>query len=132
MTILDDAVDSEILDRTNGVETMTDETTAADSANAYSRAKRGRRADLEDRFFRSAWEANYARYLNFLKDSHEITDWEYEPETFIFHGVTRNPLSYLPDFKVIENDGSVVYHEIKGWMDSKSKSKLRRMAKFYP
>jgi predicted nuclease of restriction endonuclease-like RecB superfamily len=41
-------------------------------------------------------------------------------------------VTYLPDFKVTERDGSVVYHEVKGWMDSQSKSKLKRMAKFYP
>lgn len=102
------------------------------SSNPYSRGKRGKRADLDNQYFRSSWEANYARYLRFLKEHGEILDWEYEPETFIFHGVTRNPLSYTPDFKVTELDGSVVYHEIKGWMDSKSRSKLKRMAKFYP
>lgn len=99
--------------------------------NAYSRAKRGTREDLGF-FVRSMWEANYARYLKWLKEQNQIADWEYEPETFVFHGVTRNPLTYTPDFKVTELDGSVVYHEVKGWMDPKSKSKLKRMAKFYP
>lgn len=102
------------------------------NSNPYGRGKRGKRADLENRYFRSSWEANYARYLNFLQANNEIVSWEYEPETFVFHGVTRNPLSYTPDFKITERDGTIVYHEIKGWMDSKSRSKLRRMARFYP
>ncbi len=101
-------------------------------SNPYSRTKSGKRADLGDRFFRSSWEANYARYLNWLKDRKEILDWEYEPQLFVFAGVTRGPISYTPDFKVFETDGSYRWHEVKGWMDSKSKSKLRRMAKFYP
>lgn len=102
------------------------------SENAYSRAQGGRRADLDDRYFRSAWEANFARYLNWLKLQAQIESWEYEPQTFVFHGVTRNPLTYTPDFRVVEAGGEVIFYEVKGWMDSKSKSKLQRMAKFYP
>jgi hypothetical protein len=33
---------------------------------------------------------------------------------------------------VTENGGQVVYHEVKGWMDAKSKTRLKRMAKYYP
>jgi hypothetical protein len=102
------------------------------SSNAYSRTKSGKRADLDNRFFRSSWEANYARYLNFLKAQGEIVAWEYESQTFVFHGVTRGQLTYTPDFKLIYADGSYEWHEVKGWMDDKSKAKLKRMAKFYP
>lgn len=100
--------------------------------NPYSRTKSGKRADLDNRFFRSAWEANYARYLNFLIAQGSIAAWEYEPKTFVFEGVTRGQLTYTPDFKVIEHDASYVWHEVKGWMDAKSKAKLKRMAKFFP
>src|SRR3972149_9721027 len=41
--------------------------------------KSGRRADL-GMFFRSAWEANVARYLNFLKTHGSVKGWEYEPK----------------------------------------------------
>lgn len=99
---------------------------------AYSRARGGRREDLGGQYFRSGWEANYARYLNWLKARGEILEWVFEPQTFVFHGVTRGALSYTPDFKITEKDGSVVFHEIKGWMDGKSKTKLRRMSKYYP
>lgn len=102
------------------------------ASNPYSRGHRGYIEDIPGIHFRSGWEANYARYLKWLKDQGEIQEWSYEPEAFIFHGVTRAPVTYTPDFRVVESDGSVVYHEVKGWMDGKSKSKLKRMAKFYP
>lgn len=92
----------------------------------------GKREDLGGRYFRSAWEANYCRYLNFLVAQQSIAGWEYEPQTFVFHGVTRGEISYTPDFKVFDFDGSHEWHEVKGWMDAKSKAKLNRMAKFYP
>jgi hypothetical protein len=100
--------------------------------NVYSRCKRGKRADLGGQFFRSRWEANYARYLNFLITQGSIQSWEYEPKTFLFEGVTRGVISYTPDFLVTETDGSTAWHEVKGWMDDKSKARLARMAKFYP
>ncbi|MCV6900732.1 DUF1064 domain-containing protein, partial [Escherichia coli] len=84
------------------------------------------------RFFRSSWEANYARYLNWLIAQGEIAKWEFECQTFVFHGITRGVISYTPDFKVYSKDGSHEWHEVKGWMDAKSKAKLKRMAKFYP
>lgn len=102
------------------------------SSNPYSRTKSGKRADLDNRFFRSAWEANYARYLNFLKAQGEIESWDYECQTFVFHGITKGTLSYMPDFKIIYSDGSHEWHEVKGWMDAKSQTKLKRMAKYYP
>lgn len=90
----------------------------------------GWRADLE-RYFRSTWESNYARYLNWLIDQGEIARWEYEADTFEFP-VKRGSRFYTPDFKVVNPDGTYEYHEIKGWMDAQSATKLKRMAKYYP
>lgn len=83
-------------------------------------------------FFRSRWEANYARYLEWLKSLGKIKEWEHEPETFWFDKIKRGSVSYLPDFRVTNPDDSVEYHEVKGWMDSRSKTKIRRMAKYHP
>lgn len=83
-------------------------------------------------YFRSRWEANYARYLQWLVDQGEIKGWEYEPETFWFENIKRGVRSYLPDFRITENDGRQVYHEVKGWMDSRSRTTLKRMKKYYP
>lgn len=84
------------------------------------------------KYYRSRWEANYARYLAWLKTNNHISDWLHEPKTFWFDGIKRGSVSYLPDFWVKENSGSESYHEVKGWMDSRSKTKLRRMAKYHP
>lgn len=98
--------------------------------NPYSRTKSGKRKDL-DLFVRSTWEANYARYLNFLISSGAIKKWEYEPDRFEFP-IKRGTRSYTPDFKITNPDGSIEYHEVKGWMDKKSKTRLKRMAQYYP
>lgn len=64
--------------------------------------RRGRRADLGDQFFRSSWEANYARILNLLG-----VVWEFESRRLVTpYG------SYCPDFYLPESN---TYVEIKGW-----------------
>lgn len=83
-------------------------------------------------YTRSKWESNYARYLEWLASKDMIKSWEYEPDTFWFENIKRGVRSYLPDFKVTNNDGSIEYHEVKGWMDPRSKTKLKRMKKYHP
>lgn len=85
-----------------------------------------------NKYYRSKWEANYAKYLEWLKSNKQIKEWKHEPITFWFDGVKRGCVSYLPDFWVQENDGKEAYHEVKGWMDDRSKTKIRRMAKYHP
>lgn len=81
-------------------------------------------------YFRSKWEANYALYLQWLKEQGEIKDWEYEPQPFyefpIKHGSTR----YLPDFRVLKNDDTFYLVEVKGY--KQGMVKLKRMAKYFP
>jgi hypothetical protein len=93
--------------------------------------KGGRRADLGGRFFRSATEANWARYLNFLQKLGQIRGWEFETEEFEFP-VKRGNRFYKIDFKVFQSNGSVVYQEVKGYMDRDSRTKLKRMAQYHP
>lgn len=83
-------------------------------------------------YFRSSWEANYAMYLEWLKKNGYIKEWEHEPKTFWFEGIRRGCVSYLPDFRITELDGSEIYHEVKGYMDAKSKTKIARMARYFP
>jgi len=90
----------------------------------YSRSNQGKRKDLNDTFFRSSWEANVARYFNFVG-----IKWEFESKTFWFENIKRGNRSYTPDFYLPEEDR---YVEVKGWMDKSSKTKLKRMAKYYP
>ena len=84
------------------------------------------------KYYRSKWEANYARVLEFQRKQGLITSWLHEPETFWFEKIKRGTRSYLPDFKVTYPDGHIEYHEVKGWYDDRSKTKVRRMAKYYP
>lgn len=94
------------------------------------RSLSGKREDLDNMFFRSKWEANYARYLNFLIKAGEIEKWDYEQEEFKFP-VTRGNMYYKCDFRVFYSDRTE-YHEVKGYMDNDSRVKLKRMAKYYP
>lgn len=102
--------------------------------------KSGVRVDLGI-FVRSAWEANIARYLNFLKLHGSIVGWEYEPKRFDFP-IKRGTNTYLPDFKVWKTKCSYEWWEVKGWRLEAGKKvpralrrgliALRRMAKYYP
>ena len=83
-------------------------------------------------YLRSLWEAHYGQYLDWLVKAKEILKWEYEPDIFFFEGIKMGTNCYKPDFKVFANDGSVSYHEVKGHMDAKSKTKLKRMKKYHP
>jgi len=83
-------------------------------------------------FFRSKWEANYALYLDFLVKQGEIKNWMYEEDTFMFERIKLGTRSYTPDFKIFNNDETVEYHEVKGYMDQRSKTKLKRMYIYYP
>ena len=64
------------------------------ASTVHTRAAGGRREDLGETWFRSSWEANYARYLNLLARMKIVERWEYEPETFWFDGVKRGAVSY--------------------------------------
>jgi len=100
---------------------------------SFTRTRGAHRADLNGVFFRSSWEANYARYLNLLVRMNVVEWWKFEPETFWFEGVRRGVVSYLPDFCVkYRNDERLEYVEIKGWVTPKDRTKWKRMAKYHP
>ncbi len=82
--------------------------------------------------FRSRLEARWSYYLDVLVVGKHIKRYDYEPEWFEFLKVTFGIRRYLPDFRVNELDGSVTYHECKGYLDAKSITKIRRFAKYYP
>lgn len=90
----------------------------------YSRGIAGEREDLGNVLFRSSWEANIARYMNFLK-----IRWEYEKYEFVFDEFTKGCISYTPDFYLPEFD---IWIEVKGWMNEKSIKKLESFKKYYP
>jgi hypothetical protein len=82
-------------------------------------------------WFRSAWEANLARYLQLLKSHREIIGWKHEPKRFDFP-IKRGNNSYLPDFRVVKKDHLVEWWECKGYMTAGGRTKMKRFLKFYP
>lgn len=102
------------------------------SIDGYKEVRRGH-YDINgtDYYFRSVWEANVALYLDFLISKGNIKSWSFESKYYEFpikHGTTR----YLPDFEVVGRGEKLEIWEVKGFMDAKSKTKLSRMAKYYP
>lgn len=94
------------------------------TSNAYSRTKSGKRKDLNNQFFRSSWEANVARILNYLN-----IEWEYEVKRFVFESDNEFGVdSYQPDFYLPKLN---LWIEIKGWLDEKSKIRLELFKEYY-
>lgn len=87
----------------------------------YTSARGGTREDL-GMYFRSGWEANFARVLNF-----EGKTWTYEHQTFELNDPHVH--SYTPDFYVHDED---TYYELKGRMNDKDRIQLRLMDELYP
>jgi hypothetical protein len=104
--------------------------TRATAAGNYSRTRKGIRPDLHPTYmFKSATEANFARLLRYFN-----LDWRYEERAFTFDGYRTRPHVYIMDFEV--KDGNrmfpVGFYEVKGYMNSQSRQKLRRFKKHYP
>lgn len=90
--------------------------------NAYQYTKTGYRQDIKMNV-RSSWEANFVRVLNIYK-----IDFQFEPTVFSFP-VKRGTKGYTPDFLLTRNN---LWVEIKGYLDDKSKIKLKRFKRYYP
>jgi hypothetical protein len=88
--------------------------------------------DKEPIYFRSSWEFYYSLFLEKLRQERKILDWKHEPKCFWFEGIKRGVRSYLPDFCITHLNGSEEWSEVKGYLDSKSQTKMKRMAKYYP
>ncbi len=99
-------------------------------------------------YARSAWEANYARWLQYQKEHGMIANWAHEPKTFWFEGIKRGCVSYQPDFRVdklnlqwlkLEDEQKIIkcgksryWIEVKGYMDPRSATKIKRFRKYFP
>ncbi len=88
--------------------------------------------DKEPIYFRSSWEYYYAIFLEKLRKENKIIDWKHEPKCFWFEDIKRGVRSYLPDFCVLHLNNQEEWAEVKGYYDSKSKTKMKRMAKYHP
>jgi hypothetical protein len=97
--------------RKYGVDHHTQRIEYIESLKRFSFAKHGIRDDLGI-YFRSSWEANFARYLNYLGKK-----WSYEPQSFRLNSGKR----YVPDFWV-EDDNA--FYEVKGLWVGSAKQKV--------
>lgn len=82
--------------------------------------KMGYREDLHQ-YFRSKFEANYARFLKWFG-----VQYEYETDKCVFK--LSNGRNYICDFYLPEIEQ---YIEIKGWLKDKAKEKLELFQKEY-
>ena len=92
------------------------------SGNAFQYTKTGFRKDIELNV-RSSWEANFVRVLNIYR-----IDFKFEPTVFPFP-VKRGTKAYTPDFYLTGSDELI---ELKGYLDDKSKIKLKRFKRYFP
>lgn len=76
------------------------------------------RPDIGHTYFRSSWEANYARVLNWQLARGEIAAWEYEPVAFVLEGSTRGARTYRPDFWVKLQHAGAMAADKQGEIDA--------------
>lgn len=107
-------VDKEIMENDGALKRKT--------GNAYQYTKTGFRKDI-DLNVRSSWEANFVRVLKLYK-----IDFKFEPTVFPFP-VKRGTKAYTPDFYLTDHDEWI---ELKGYLDDKSKIKLKRFKRYFP
>ncbi len=83
--------------------------------------------------FRSVAEYIYAVHLDRLRRIGRVYKWKYETKTFWFEKIRRGATSYKPDFQVWVTEGDEYeWREVKGYLSPKDKTKLKRMALYYP
>ncbi len=79
-------------------------------------------------------EEQYSQVLQSRLDAGEIIRWDYERITFTLShsrpGVKGQ--RYTPDFCVMLPDGTLEFHEIKGFRDEKNMNKLKTAGEMFP
>lgn len=73
-------------------------------------------------------EAAYAKVLESYKQDGDILDYMFEAYTLKLADNTR----YTPDFMVIRKDGTMEFHEVKGFWRDDAKVKIKVAAKQFP
>jgi hypothetical protein len=103
------------------------------AAANFAKTKKGVRKDVHPTYsFKSATEANFARILKHLG-----VPWAYEERAFTFDGYKTKPHVYIMDFEIrgrkeLPDGLEQGWVEIKGWMNPRSRNKLRRYKKCWP
>jgi hypothetical protein len=69
-----------------------------------------------------------AEVLDPQKLSGEVLEWAFEPENLRLADRTF----YVPDFRVVKNDGTIEFHEVKGMWEAKARVKIKVAAELHP
>ena len=70
----------------------------------------------------------YAQWLEVMRQAGAILRWDYEPEKLRLADLTY----YTPDFRVIYPDGTVEFHEVKGFVRDDAMVKIKVAAEQHP
>lgn len=77
----------------------------------------------------NSWETAYAALLDSRLQAGEIAEYAFEPEKLRV-GISR--CWYTPDFRVLLADGTVEFHEVKGFWRDDARAKLKAAALIHP
>ena len=92
---------------------------------------------VDDIVFDSKNESLYYESLKDMKEKGLIKDYELQPkyllqESFVKDGKKYRAITYIADFKVINNDGSFYVVDIKGMLTTEFKIKMKLFNYKYP
>lgn len=73
-------------------------------------------------------EKRYADYLELQKHAKEIVSYKFEVIKFVLGYKT----TYLPDFMVLNIDGTVGFDEVKGFWRDDARVKIKTVARMFP
>lgn len=73
-------------------------------------------------------ERKFAGYLDMLVSNGNIVRWDYEAEKLRLADNTF----YSPDFRVVENDGKIIFYETKGFWRDDARVKIKIAASLHP
>lgn len=86
------------------------------------------RALYDPAAYRSKLERDYAAHLFGMRLVGEIHAWRYEP----FNIRLAKNTYYVVDFMVIANDGTIEFHETKGFSRATGRVKFKTAAELHP
>lgn len=100
-------------------------------------AKKKRRARAKKPIpepYRSQGEVEYAKRLDAERAAGRISEWRYEPMRLLLARPKggKGQWTYTPDFLVVNNDGTMDFHEVKGKVERSDEQRLKAAAETYP
>lgn len=73
-------------------------------------------------------EQAYSQHLEERRQKGEILSWRYEAVRLKLADLTH----YTPDFLVVDQEGNVEFHEVKGFWQDDARVKIKVSAQAYP